>query len=96
MESHFEGLRLGVGRRHSCGETLVVEWSTDYGDGRVYRNVTVAELQDGHAVRLTDYSGRALRATRVAGAAGGELEMPSEGVWPAVGELRGDEDTQEA
>jgi hypothetical protein len=27
VESHFEGLRLAVGRRHTCGDTLVVEWS---------------------------------------------------------------------
>ena len=57
VESHFEGLRLGVGRRHRLGDTLVVEWSTDYGDGRVYRNVSVAELRDGQAVRVTDYWG---------------------------------------
>ena len=55
VESHFEGLRLAVGRRHACGDTLVVEWSTDYGDGRVYRNVTVADLRDGHAIRVTDH-----------------------------------------
>jgi hypothetical protein len=57
VESHFVGLRLGIGRRHACGDTLVVEWSTDYGDGRVYRNVTVAELQNGQAVKVTDYWG---------------------------------------
>src|SRR5262249_49482377 len=44
VESHFEGLRLGVGRGSACGDILVVEWSGDYGDGRVYRNVTIAEL----------------------------------------------------
>src|ERR687897_3149267 len=56
VESHF-GLRLGVGRRHACGDVVVVEWSTEYGDGHVYRNVTVAELRDGHAVKVTDYWG---------------------------------------
>jgi hypothetical protein len=30
VESHFVGLRLGVGRRHALGDTVVVEWSTDY------------------------------------------------------------------
>jgi hypothetical protein len=25
----------------------VVEWSTDYGDGRVYRIVSIAELRNG-------------------------------------------------
>ena len=55
VEFHFVGLRLGVGRRHVCGDTVVVVLSTDYGDGRVYRNVTVAELRDGQAVKVTDY-----------------------------------------
>ena len=50
VESHFKDLRLAVGRRHACGDTLVVEWSTDYGDGRVYRNVTVADLRNGQAI----------------------------------------------
>ena len=40
-----------------CGDTIVVEWSTDYGDGRVYRNVSIAELNDGQAIRVTDYWG---------------------------------------
>jgi SnoaL-like domain len=57
VESHFVGLRLGVGRGHACGDTIVLEWSTDYGDGRAYRNVTVAELRDGQAVKGTDYWG---------------------------------------
>ena len=47
VEVHFQGLRLGVGKRHACGDLIVVEWSTDYGDGRVYRNVSIAELRDG-------------------------------------------------
>jgi hypothetical protein len=44
VESHFVGLRLGVGRRHALGDTVVVEWNTDYGGGRVYRNISIAEL----------------------------------------------------
>ena len=51
------GLKLGVGRRHVCGDTILVEWSTDYGDGRVYRNVTIAELRGEEAIRVTDYWG---------------------------------------
>jgi hypothetical protein len=47
VESHFVGLRLGVGRRRALGDTVVVEWSTDYGDGRVYRIVSIAELRNG-------------------------------------------------
>jgi len=37
-----------------CGDTVVVEWSTDDGDGRLYRNVSTAELHDGKAIRVTD------------------------------------------
>ena len=93
VESHFQGLRLAVGRRHSCGETLVVEWSTDYGDGRVYRNVTVAELKHGHAVRVTDYWGEPFESPDWRAPLAGALDMSSGGVWPAVGELRADEDS---
>ncbi|MFI6847291.1 hypothetical protein ACIBJD_22025 [Kitasatospora sp. NPDC050467] len=57
VESHFVGSRLGVGRRHACGNTVVVEWSTDYGEGRIHRNVSIAELENGMAVRVTDYWG---------------------------------------
>src|ERR687897_713393 len=70
VESHFEGLRLGVGRRHRLGDTLVVEWSTDYGDGRVYRNVSVAELRDGEAVRVTDYWGEPFEPPACGGGGG--------------------------
>ena len=41
--SHFEGLPWR-GKARRVRRRLVVEWSTDYGDGRVYRNVTVADL----------------------------------------------------
>ena len=57
VESHFQGLRLGVTRRHACGDVIVVEWNTDYGDGRVYRNVSIGELKHGKVVRVTDYWG---------------------------------------
>jgi hypothetical protein len=49
VESYFKGLRFAVGSRLACGDTLVVEWTTDYGDGRLYRNVSIAELRDGKA-----------------------------------------------
>lgn len=57
VESHFQGLRLGVTRRHICGDVIVVEWNTDYGDARVYRNVSIGELRNGKVVRVTDYWG---------------------------------------
>lgn len=92
VESHFEGLRLGVGRRHACGDVLVVEWSTDYGDGRVYRNVTVAELRDGEAVRVTDYWGEPFEAPAWRTPLAVRLEMPPHARWPAAFALQGDDD----
>ena len=80
VESHFEGLRLAVGRRHACGDTLVVEWSTDYGDGRVYRNVTVADLRDGHAIRVTDYWGEPFEAPAWRESLADALDMPPRGL----------------
>ncbi|MGR6318457.1 hypothetical protein Q2K19_00515 [Micromonospora soli] len=83
VESHFVGLRLAVGRRHNHGDTLVVEWSNDYGDGRIYRNVSIAELRDGEAVRVTDYWGEPFTAPDWRRALGERLDMPPGGVWPA-------------
>jgi hypothetical protein len=57
VESHFVGLKLGITRRHACGDLVVVEWNVDYGDGRVYRNVSLGELENGEVVRVTDYWG---------------------------------------
>jgi ketosteroid isomerase-like protein len=88
VESHFEDLRLAVGRRHRFGDTVVVEWSTDYGDGLVYRNVTVAELKDGAAVRVTDYWGAPFDPPSWRQGLTRPLSMPPAGTWPAPGELR--------
>ncbi|WP_406400860.1 hypothetical protein OH805_17640 [Streptomyces sp. NBC_00879] len=90
VESYFVGLRLGVGRRHACGDTLVVEWSTDYGDGRVYRNVSVAELVAGEAVRVTDYWGEPFTPPEWRRSLSERLEMPDNGVWPAADTLTQD------
>ncbi len=38
-------------------DVVMVEWTCDYGDGRLYRNVTIGELKDGEAIRVTDYWG---------------------------------------
>jgi hypothetical protein len=84
VESHFVGLRLGVGRRHALGDIVVVEWSTDYGDGRVYRNVSIAELRDGKAVRVTDYWGEPFAPPAWRRPLAERLEMPSDGTWPAA------------
>jgi hypothetical protein len=90
VESHFVGLRLGVGRRHVCGDTIVVEWSTDYGDGRVYRNVSIAELRDGRAIRVTDYWGEPFTSPGWRDTLAQRLDMPRDGVWPDADTLEGD------
>ncbi|HEX6515416.1 MAG TPA: hypothetical protein VF049_07565 [Nocardioidaceae bacterium] len=84
VESHFGGLRLGVGRRHRLGDVVVVEWTTDYGDGRLYRNVSVAELEDGEAVRVTDYWGEPFERPQWRAGLTQPLPMPATGTWPAV------------
>ena len=90
VESHFVGLRLGVGRRQTFGDTVVVEWSTDYGDGRVYRNVSIAELRDGEAIRVTDYWGEPFTPPAWRDALADRLHMPRSGVWPAADALDSD------
>lgn len=87
VESHFEGLRLRVGRRLALGDVIVVEWSTDYGDGRVYRNVSIAEVRNGEAVRVTDYWGEPFARPGWREALTDRLDMPSDGTWPAADAL---------
>lgn len=89
VESHFVGLRLKVGRRTHCGERLVVEWSNDYGDGRIYRNVTIADLKNGKAVTVTDYWGEPFPAPRWRRELSEPLEMPPGHTWPNTDELLG-------
>lgn len=90
VESHFEGLRLRVGRRLTMDGGVVVEWSTDYGDGRVFRNVSIAEVRNGRAVRVTDYWGEPFAPPAWRGGLTDALDMPSDGTWPAVDTLMGD------
>jgi hypothetical protein len=87
VESHFEMLRLGVGRRYHLGDTVVVEWSSDYGDGRIYRNVSIAELEGGSAVRVTDYWGEPFTTPPWRHGLTAPLPMPPGGPWPSSGEL---------
>ena len=44
IEGNFPELTLEVGRRLRLDNVVVVEWTCDYGDGRLYRNVTIGEL----------------------------------------------------
>jgi integrase len=83
VEGSFEELTLAVGERHRIGDLLVVEWSNDYGDGAVYRNVTLAEIEDGKAVRVTDYWGKPFDTPEWRKAMTARLDMPPTGRWPS-------------
>lgn len=85
MESHFVGLRLA-----STDDTVVVEWSTDYGDGRMYRDVSIAELRDGKAIRVTNYWGEPFTPPAWRRVLATRLDMPRDDVWPAADPLRDD------
>jgi hypothetical protein len=83
VEGNFEELTLAVGARYRIGDLLVVEWSNDYGDGAVYRNVTIAELEDGRAVRVTDYWGKPFETPEWRKQVTARLAMPANGRWPS-------------
>jgi hypothetical protein len=87
IEGNFPELTLEVGRRLELDEVLVVEWTCDYGDGRLYRNVTIGELEDGRAVRVTDYWGEPTSTPEWRRSLTDELEMPGDGTWPDADHL---------
>ena len=82
VEGNFPELTLEVGRRLRLGDTIVVEWTCDYGDGRLYRNVTIGELEDGEAIRVTDYWGEPTTTPEWRLPLTERLDMPGDGVWP--------------
>jgi hypothetical protein len=82
VEGNFPELTLEVGRRLRLGDVVVVEWTANYGDGRLYRNVTIGELQDGKAVRVTDYWGGPTETPQWRRGMTDRLDMPGEGIWP--------------
>jgi hypothetical protein len=84
VEGNFEELTLAVGQRRRFGDFLIVEWSNDYGDGAVYRNLTIAEIEDGEAVRVTDYWGRPFDTPDWRIEVTDRLDMPPNGRWPAA------------
>jgi hypothetical protein len=87
IEGNFPELTLEVGRRLQLDDVLVVEWTCDYGDGRLYRNVTIGELEDGRAVRVTDYWGEPTSTPEWRRSLTDELEMPGDGTWPDADHL---------
>ena len=82
VEGNFPELRLEVGRRLRAGDVIVAEWTCDYGDGRLFRNVTIGELEDGQAVRITDYWGEPTETPEWRCSVTGRLDMPGDGTWP--------------
>ena len=82
VEGNFPELTLAVGRRLRLDDVVVVEWTCDYGDGRLYRNVTIGELEDGKAVRVTDYWGEPTVTPEWRRPLTDRLDMPGDGIWP--------------
>ena len=87
IEGNFPELTLEVGRRLHLDDVLVVEWTCNYGDGRLYRNVTIGELEDGRAVRVTDYWGEPTSTPAWRRSRTERLEMPGAGTWPDADHL---------
>jgi hypothetical protein len=82
VEGNFPELTLAVGRRLHLADVVVVEWTCDYGDGRLYRNVTIGELESGRAIRVTDYWGEPTTTPKWRQPLTDQLEMPGDGIWP--------------
>jgi hypothetical protein len=87
VEGNFPELTLEVGRRHRLDDVVIVEWTCNYGDGRLYRNVTIGELKNGEAVRVTDYWGEPTATPEWRVPMTDRLDMPADGVWPADAQL---------
>jgi hypothetical protein len=87
VEGNFPELTLEVGRRHRLDDVVVVEWTCNYGDGRLYRNVTIGELEDGAAVRVTDYWGEPTDTPEWRVPMTERLDMPGGGTWPGNAQL---------
>lgn len=87
VEGNFAELTLEVGRRLQLDDVIVVEWTCNYGDGRLYRNVTLGELEDGRAVRATDYWGGPTATPEWRSSVTERLPMPSDGLWPDAAHL---------
>lgn len=81
VEGNFPELTLEVGRRLQLNDVVVVEWTCNYGDGHLYRNVSIAELRDGHATKVTDYWGEPATTPEWRRPMTDRLDMPADGIW---------------
>lgn len=82
VEGNFPELTLEVGRRLHLDDVVVAEWTCNYGDGRLYRNVTIGEMRDGEVVRVTDYWGEPTGTPEWRVPMTDRLDMPADGIWP--------------
>ena len=88
VEEGFDAATLKVGRRLRFDDVVVVEWTINYGDDRLYRNVTIGELEKGEAVKVTDYWGEPVETPEWRKAITARLDMPADGVWPSKDRLK--------
>jgi len=88
VEGNFEAVTLEVGRRLRLENIIVVEWSINYGDDRIYRNVTIGETEDGKAIRVTDYWGEPVETPTWRRGMTARLDMPEDGIWPSKDRLK--------
>jgi hypothetical protein len=84
---NFPELTLEVSRRLQLNDVVVVEWTCNYGDGRLYRNVTIGELEAGRAVRVTDYWDEPTATPQWRKPLTERLDMPGDGIWPNADHL---------
>ena len=81
VEGNFPELTLEVGRRLHLKDKIVVEWTCNYGDGRLYRNVSIAEIDSGQATKVTDYWGEPTTTPGWRQSLTDRLDMPPDGIW---------------
>ena len=59
----------------------MVEWSCNYGDGRLFRNVSIAELRDGQAPQSRITGVNPPPRPNGADQFTDRLDMPVDGIW---------------
>lgn len=91
VESHFKGFKLGIGRRILLNDKLIVEWTSDYGDEKLYRNVTIAEIENGMAKKVTDYWGEPFSVPSWRTELIESIPETSDSIWPSKEQLIGDD-----
>ena len=73
-------------------DKLIVEWTSDYGDGKLHRNVTIADIKNGEAIAVTDYWGAPFE--RPEWRIGLTEPLDNTSIWPNKENLTGDKEKQ--